>query len=77
MVVHSECVEQLQKTQQLDNKPLTNGDRIRAMSDAELAAVIMCPREHMTDPDAFTCKQEFIGCTGCCLDWLKQPAEVE
>ena len=54
-------------------KPMTNGDRIRAMSDEELANVISCPQEFfalMGCPDA-------LDCSACKLDWLKQPAEVE
>lgn len=50
---------------------ITNGDRIRAMSDEELAAVIMCPCDNQTG----LCSE--VGCIACCLDWLKQPAEVE
>lgn len=57
-------------------KQATNADRIRAMSDEELANFI---------PDwiytkACKCNEhEFIGCDNqcekCVLDWLKQPAE--
>ncbi len=71
VVVHSECVELLQKTQQLDNKPLTNADRIRAMSDEELSEIIMCPCETVRDE----CLDK--SCVACCLEWLKQSAEVE
>lgn len=57
-------------------KAITNADRIRSMSDEELANFI---------PDwSYTkaCKcdeQEFIGCDNqcekCVFEWLKQPAE--
>lgn len=48
---------------------VTNADRIRAMSDEELAEAIMsgayCNSE--CPPDA--------GCHDCCLAWLKQPVK--
>ena len=49
----------------------TNADRIRAMSDEELADVVAngvgCVRK------APHCRAD--DCTPCILDWLKQPAE--
>ncbi len=52
-------------------KPMTNADRIRAMSDEELADVVAngvgCVRK------APHCMEE--DCTPCILGWLKQPAE--
>lgn len=52
-------------------KPETRADQIRAMSDVELAQVIMCP-EGMSGQ---TCKgEEGTSCVACCLRWLKQPA---
>lgn len=57
-------------------KQATNADRIRAMSDEELANFI--PDWNYTK--ACKCNEhEFIGCDNqcekCVLDWLKQPAE--
>ena len=52
-------------------KSITNADRIRSMSDEELAEVIMCP--HDSDPDI--CGSN--NCVKCCADWLRQPAEGE
>jgi hypothetical protein len=48
----------------------TNADRIRAMSDEELAAIIRCP--YATYPDI--CRTPST-CLDCCEEWLKQPAE--
>lgn len=53
-------------------KPITNADRIRAMSDAELAEWLEfrddnCPRAG--------CYKG--GCHECWLDWLKSPADKE
>ena len=45
--------------------PKTNGDRIRAMKDEELAEVIMCPHD-------MECHEEGKSCVSCCLEWLKE-----
>ena len=47
----------------------TNADRIRAMSDEELADVVVCPHTGNWDLCGDDCKK-------CRLEWLKQPAEV-
>ena len=58
-----------------DTNVLTNGDRIRAMTDAELAMFLCgrldcygsdCPGKHLCHP----------GNNGL-VDWMKRPAEVE
>ena len=59
------------------NKPTTNADRIRAMSDEELAEFI--DRCEMSDIDyaktfCDLCNGQYE-CDQCRLDWLKQPAE--
>ena len=56
-------------------KKLTNGDRIRSMSDEELARVIdnteICQHRTM-----FECRENYGGkCESCILDWLKQGVE--
>lgn len=61
-------VEALKKVGK-DAKVLTNGDRIRDMSDEELADVVVCP--HISNWEL--CIDD---CKKCRLDWLKQPAEV-
>ena len=52
-------------------KPKTNADRIRAMSDEELAYWVMCPY------DEPLCGGEPASgdCMKCCLQWLQQPAD--
>lgn len=59
------------------NKPITNADRIRAMSDEELAEFI--DRCEMNDIDyaktfCDLCNGQY-GCDQCRLDWLQQPAK--
>lgn len=49
---------------------MTNGERIRDMSDEELAEIIMCPYD--TDPSV--CNYKGV-CLDCCLEWLKQSVE--
>lgn len=59
-----------------DGRKLSNGDRIRAMSDEELATLLLhrvdrngdCPVSKATK----YCKQH--ECVKCWLDWLKQEA---
>lgn len=62
--------------------PMTNADRIRAMSDEELAGFLMklmhnniqCFGEGMFP--YHPCPQE-QNCKQCGLDWLRQPAEED
>lgn len=54
--------------------PMTNGDRIRSMTDEELAEFILDKRENGT---CFNNKCYYYdpnkGCDDCTLEWLKQP----
>lgn len=55
-------------------REMTNADRIRGMSDEELAALIMA------DPPCDEwygelCNIHRPNCKDCVLDWLQQPAE--
>jgi hypothetical protein len=59
------------------NKPQTNADRIRAMSDEELAttihAISLGYKEEWCD---YHCENKGDdGCDNCIKKWLKQPAE--
>lgn len=55
-------------------KPMSNADRIRAMSDEELADVIMCPMEISCISDL--CEKNLsYTCVECSLQWLREPAE--
>ena len=75
----SECAE---FNRAVENKPMTNADRIRAMSDEELAGFLMklmhnnvqCFGEGMFP--YHPCPQE-QNCKQCGLDWLQQPAEED
>ena len=56
-------------------QPMTNADRIRAMSDEELAKFldnvsIRCPRPTVTEDCSMP-----GGCERCVMAWLQQPAE--
>ena len=50
----------------------TNADRIRSMSDEELAEVIACPKGLFDRMDCFDDNRD---CKHCALEWLQQPAE--
>ena len=50
-------------------EPMTNADRIRNMTDEELATVIMCPLD-MHECDVDRC-EEIETCIECTLQWLQ------
>lgn len=55
-----------------EQKPKTNADRIREMSDEELAKIIMgapyiCAKIKLCG--------DMPGCEDCCLAWLRSPVE--
>ena len=52
--------------------PMTNADRIRAMSDEELAELLMwyCPYPNRKEE----CEQ---GCEKCVAEWLKSPVKED
>ena len=58
---------------------LTNGDRIRSMTDKELAEVILCPE----DKSGGLCTGKEVSaisislCRACCIAWLRAPAQKE
>ena len=59
-----------------ENKVFTNADRIRAMSDEELAGVIMCPMEFNGIKD-LCAKNPGHTCVECSLQWLQEPAKED
>lgn len=60
------------------NMPKTNADRIRAMTDEELAAFLnsteVCEKQPLAKC-AMATTNEF--CEACTLEWLRQPAKGE
>lgn len=70
----SECDE---FNRQVLDKPMTNADRIRAMTDEELERFI----NHFNICDIRTndeCKMSYCACCEVCvMDWLQQPAKGE
>ena len=54
----------------------TNADRIRAMSDKELAGVIMCPME-FTGLKDLCAKNPGHTCVECSLRWLQEPVKED
>ena len=78
--VHGEiypCKADIFQKTYTEDKPTTNADRIRAMSDEELAVLLSKPCECSVDPneDGYReCGNKF--CIEYLLNWLRQPAEV-
>ena len=63
---------------------MTNGDKIRAMSDEDLTAILLCPYDTAGDPiDIMPCVkdgniQEFVApedCKACIMKWLERNVE--
>ena len=56
-------------------EPVTNADRIRAMSDEELANIMagttICKERYMD------CIKDGLDCEACLLEWLKQSTKGE
>lgn len=48
----------------------TNADRIRGMTDLELAAVIMCP--YCGNPEDCKDIDKYMSCSVCCYEWLRE-----
>ena len=68
------------KNPPIQRKPQTNADRIRAMTDEELAVWIAetsCCSDWCILRDACDKKQEHECCINVWLDWLKQEANDE
>lgn len=57
--------------------PQTNADRIRAMSDEELAEFVgdICLCSHIQYVDRKFCESRAVCGTDCIVDWLKQPVK--
>lgn len=79
LLLHMEKREDASRCRNFIPKPQTNADRIRAMTDEELAELI-----GRTSPNMYPCppgkKWPFaceIGCGNCWLGWLKSPVEVD
>lgn len=60
------------------NKPKTNADRIRAMSDEELAEYLCASLSCYDCPARADCgKSAAQDCNEIVLEWLKQPAKED
>lgn len=66
---------QLESSCPISDEPAiqTNGDRIRAMSNEELAGLNICPKDLDYN---FVCNFR-KSCGECLLDWLNSPADSE
>ena len=59
--------------------PLTNADRIRAMSDKELAKLMrsMMDCDSCGNMFSFKCDGSYEHCLSVCLNWLQMSSEEE
>ena len=57
-----------------DGDLISNADRIRQMTDEELAQIIMCPYENMSG-ECMCEKDTRTNCIECCLEWLRKEVE--
>ena len=58
------------------HRPLTNADKIRAMSDEELADLINREVSRCA-PTSGGCEKTPNDCKACWLDWLQRPTEED
>ena len=58
---------------------MTNADRIRAMSDKELAELMrsMMDCDSCGNMFSFKCDESYEHCSSVCLNWLQKPAEED
>ncbi len=73
-----DCITRYTKEIAKKKPKKTNGDRIRAMSDEELAAYFgqytLCTQ--IQDKHSGWCDAQPV-CSGCLVEWLKQPVKEE
>lgn len=71
-----ELVGRLTSCPDFQQKPKTNADRIRAMSDEELVKFIghnsLC--DQIQNNEGKWCESQGV-CNNCLVEWLKQPAD--
>lgn len=70
---NKEILKALQSEIEVDYKP-TNADRIRSMSDDELALNMMCPNENGLGEIGCD-KSDKCNCYECILNWLQSEVE--
>lgn len=71
--IHGRCVNQGWNCP-MERKKQTNADRIRSMSDEELAMCMMCPNENGLAE--INCDHsDNCNCYGCILRWLRSEVE--
>lgn len=51
---------------------MTNGDKIRSMTDEELEAFFLCSLDDDVCPPGKHCKAQIVPCNKCWNDWIKQ-----
>lgn len=68
------AVKALEDVTDKNVEKMTNADRIRSMTDEELANIIECPYGNPYFDEHLPCRGS---CHDCLLIWLQQPAEED
>ena len=68
------AVKALEDVTDKNVEKMTNADRIRAMTDEELANIVECPYGNPYFDEHLPCKGS---CHDCLLIWLQRPAEED
>ena len=73
------AVKALEDITDKDVEKMTNADRIRAMSDKELAELMrsMMGCDSCGNMFSFKCDGSYEHCLSVCLNWLQMPSEEE
>ena len=73
------AVKALENVTDKNVEKMTNADRIRTMSDKELAELMrsMMDCDSCGNMFSFKCDGSYEHCLSVCLKWLQQPAEEE
>ena len=85
IIINTDSEEHYKATQDFAHKlidhakPTTNADRIRAMSDKELAELMrsMMDCDSCGNMFSFKCDGSYEHCLSVCLNWLQMPSEEE
>lgn len=83
LVFHAECMEEELRGRLREVAPMTNADRIRAMSDEEMAGILVRMDGGVFCENLPRCEDDLNNdrdipderCMECALRWLRKPAE--
>ena len=72
---HALCLDVIrEKEEGTKNAHCTNADRIRSMSDEEMATIL---GDKCICPPTGECTRQYGDCIACWLEWFQQPAKED